>query len=328
MTLVEKLAFYEWAYGHLAEADSDAGPLGEFVVLLSRLGWRTAGYGLRARRSEKAPWDLVIDGETIEVKTTFKEKPTPHGRPRWRWTVGEERDSLEGRAPLADKWIFLKAKFPESAEERRFFDVFDTRWWTAWVVSGKSVRESGVKAWVGESTLRRMEAGEWPLKFPPHRSKTATLSLRLAYFTWAYGDVHATFNSGRYAEWTVMRLIGRRTLRRATWADWDLDSVHGLRLEVKYGSEIVRYANGSETIRFKIPMRRGSRKSDAFVFVSGRDFDAFRLVPTSALSANRSYVTSAKLDALGFPALTAKELVRAESALRKPDPSTASSGQS
>lgn len=85
----------------LAEADSDAGPLGEFVVLLSKLGRRTAGYGFRTRRSEKAPWNLEIDGETIEVKTTFKPKPTPRGKPRRRWTVGEERDSLEGKGPLA-----------------------------------------------------------------------------------------------------------------------------------------------------------------------------------------------------------------------------------
>lgn len=317
MTLAEKLAFYEWAYGHLAEADSDAGPLGEFVVLLSRLGWRTAGYGLRARRSEKAPWDLVIDGETIEVKTTFKAKPTPHGRPRWRWTVGEERDSLEGRAPLADKWIFLKATFPESAEERRFFDVFDTRWWTAWAVSGKTVQESGVKAWISESTLKGMEAAEWPLAFPPHRSVAANLSLRLAFFTWAYGDVHTVFNSGRFAEWRVMCLIGRRTLRRVTWADWDVDSVHGLRLEVKYGSEIVHYKNGIEVIRFKMPIRGGERKSDAFVFVSGREFNEFRLVPKAVLASNRAYITSAKLNALGYPAITAEELVRVESKFKE-----------
>lgn len=317
MTLVEKLAFYEWAYGHLAEADSDAGPLGEFVVLLSKLGWRTAGYGFRTRRSEKAPWDLEIDGETIEVKTTFKPKPTPRGKPRWRWTVGEERDSLEGRGPLADKWIFLKADFPGTAGKRRFFDVFDSRWWTAWAVSGKSVRDSGVKAWIGESTLQRMGAEEWRVDFPPHRSAAAKLSLRLAFFTWSYGDVHAAFNSGRFAEWRVMCLIGRRTLRRATWADWDVDSVHGLRLEVKYGSEIVRYANGTEAIRFKIPIRGGERKSDAFVFVSGRAFDEFRLVPTAVLHSNRSYITSAKLDALGYPVLTSENLVRVEAEFRK-----------
>ena len=174
-----------------------------------------------------------------------------------------------------------------------------------------------MKAWIGESTLQRMGAEEWRVDFPPHRSAAAKLSLRLAFFTWAYGDVHAAFNSGRFAEWRVMCLIGRRTLRRATWADWDVDSVHGLRLEVKYGSEIVRYANGTEAIRFKIPIRGGERKSDAFVFVSGRAFDEFRLVPTAVLHSNRSYITSAKLDALGYPVLTSENLVRVEAEFRK-----------
>ena len=29
---IEKLRFYEWAYGRLAESDSDIGPIGEFMV--------------------------------------------------------------------------------------------------------------------------------------------------------------------------------------------------------------------------------------------------------------------------------------------------------
>lgn len=59
-----KLAFYEWAYGRLAEADSDVGILGEFLCGLY-IG------GLEARRREKAPCDLVAsNGGTVEVKTS------------------------------------------------------------------------------------------------------------------------------------------------------------------------------------------------------------------------------------------------------------------
>ena len=61
-----KLAFYEWAYGRLAEADSDVGILGEFMCGLY-VG------GLEARRREKAPCDLVASsGETVEVKTALR----------------------------------------------------------------------------------------------------------------------------------------------------------------------------------------------------------------------------------------------------------------
>ena len=61
-----KLAFYEWAYGRLAEADSDVGILGEFLCGLY-VG------GLETRRREKAPCDLVASsGETVEVKTSLR----------------------------------------------------------------------------------------------------------------------------------------------------------------------------------------------------------------------------------------------------------------
>lgn len=61
-----KLAFYEWAYGRLAEADSDVGILGEFMCSLY-VG------GLETRRREKAPCDLVASsGETVEVKTSLR----------------------------------------------------------------------------------------------------------------------------------------------------------------------------------------------------------------------------------------------------------------
>ena len=63
-----KLKFYEWAYGRLAEADSDVGILGEFMAG-PYIG------GLEARRREKAPYDLVADDGTPSRSSTRRPPP-------------------------------------------------------------------------------------------------------------------------------------------------------------------------------------------------------------------------------------------------------------
>lgn len=71
--MIDRVAYYEWAYGHLGEQDSDIGPVGEFLVgkLLKCLP---------KSRSVNALFDLELKkGERtigIEVKTTSLRQPS------------------------------------------------------------------------------------------------------------------------------------------------------------------------------------------------------------------------------------------------------------
>ena len=151
--LADRIAFYEWAYGHLGESDSDIGALGEFVAA------RTLGC-LSPKRAVNAAFDLVTkDGLNLEVKTTSKLSR----KGVYMWDISDQRTALEGKRPLADAWIFLKARFPAEAAERRAFDPFESKYWTCAVLSGGKLRASGIVRELRESTLVRLGAAFGPL---------------------------------------------------------------------------------------------------------------------------------------------------------------------
>lgn len=151
--LADRIAFYEWAYGHLGESDSDIGALGEFVVA------RALGC-LPPKRTVNATFDLVTkEGVTLEVKTTSK----LGCRGVYMWNIADQRTALKGRRPLADMWIFLKTAFPEDAAERRLFDPFESKYWSCAVLAGETLRASGLVRELRESTLLRLGAVFGPL---------------------------------------------------------------------------------------------------------------------------------------------------------------------
>lgn len=151
--LADRIAFYEWAYGHLGESDSDIGALGEFVAAHA-LGC------LSPKRAVKATFDLVTrDGLNLEVKTTSKLSR----KGVYMWDISDQRTALKGKSPLADAWIFLKAQFPAGAAERRTFDPFESKYWTCAVLSGERLRASGIIRELRESTLVRLGAVFGPL---------------------------------------------------------------------------------------------------------------------------------------------------------------------
>ncbi len=325
-----KLAYYEWAYGWLAEEDCDVGLLGEFMTGLY-VG------GLEAKRREKAPCDLVAaDGRTVEVKTSFGNEATSNGRgTRLRWNLRNEQASLQGRSPVADVWIFLHVSFPQDAG--RFHDVFNPGQWRAWVVPGETVRRLNQGS--NLSAARLAKAGfhphpraELPRQVGPSDRETSRLArentaqsnalLRLAFFHWAYGDLTEGLNGGRFAEFQVLRVIGARPFgRRKARGPVDLVTRHGHAVEVKCSQALVRSASGGWRCKFLIPVHNGGRTVDHFVFCQPRapGLDPvplanwrFRWVPADVLAAHRFKVGSTALDALGYPPLTARQLAAAE----------------
>lgn len=330
-----RLAFYEWAYGKLGEADVDVGALGEFVAGLY-IG------GLSERRHETAMYDLVADdGTTVEVKTTTGVLPSPTNRSKvYRWNIADQRRALAGERPLARTWIFLIARFPDSAP--RFFNVFDPAHWTAYVVPGSEVRQlaTGSSNFLGAAALRKagyapLSLEDLPARVAPSANSLAELArenseqslalLRLAYFRWAYGDLHDTFNAGRLAEFQVMRLVGKRPFRsRSAFGAADIQSRHGFRLEVKFARTVRTRPDGTSSYSFLLTSKHhfNVKNFDFAVFSHLVTPDAnpipfanwrFRWVPAAALVDNHTRVDSAVLERRGFPLLTADQLKSAES---------------
>ena len=318
--LTWKVAFYEWAYGRLGEMDDGLGPIGEFLVGL-RVG------GIDGHRVEKAPVDLVgNDGTTFEIKTTGRPRGTADGHaPRHRWTIVDEADALEGRAPLADRWVFLVADFPPQAALLRPFDPFDARWWTCYVLTGEQVRDTGVRRLFTIGTLRKGNYEPVPLDSLGPEPPDDPLVRRIKFFRWAYGDLSTPFNFGRLAEFQVMRACGRITLARKSWDAVDLRARNGRSLEVKSSNSPRTTASGQTYYVFHVPIRRAGprpgaekrRAADFFVFVwtepkdgtISLDLSAWRfiLVPTAAID-RTSQIRSTALIKRGFPVLTAAEL--------------------
>lgn len=156
--LIQRIRYYEWAYGHLGESDTDIGTIGEFLVgsLLSCLP---------PARKDQGVFDLTTkSGVSIEVKTTtHMMKGGRGGQAYYRWHVSDQKTAFEGKKSLASVWIFLIATFPESASSRRSFNAFDPRYWTAYLATGEQVKSTGCKANLTESALKRLNLASFPL---------------------------------------------------------------------------------------------------------------------------------------------------------------------
>lgn len=335
-----RLAFYEWAYGRLGEADVDIGALGEFVVGLY-IG------GLSTRRRETATYDLVTeDGATVEVKTTTGIYPSPTNRSKvYRWNIADQRRALAGERPLAQTWVFLVADFPNHAA--RFFNVFDPACWTAYVLSGTDVKRLAGNStnFLGAAALRKagyapLALADLPRHIAPSTSPTAALArenseqalvlLRLAYFQWAYGDLHDTFNAGRLAEFQVMRLIGQRPFKsRSAFGAADLISRRGFRLEVKFSRNVRSRRDGTPIHSFLLTSKHHFKAENfdfaVFCQLNAPDADpipfanwSFRWVPSSALVDHHTRIDSTTLERMGFTLLTSTQLKSAESSANLP----------
>ncbi len=153
---IDRIAYYEWAYGRLAESDSDIGPVGEFLV------GKVLGCLPKSRKTNSR-YDLVLpDGRGVEVKTTTHRVAQQHGKIfDYQWYVYTQVSSGN---PLAPVWVFLSCDFPEAAAATPRFDVFDPRYWTARVATGQQIKDSGVKRYVSVSTLDRLGVRPVPLK--------------------------------------------------------------------------------------------------------------------------------------------------------------------
>ena len=152
------LSFYRWAFGDLTEQDSDIGMLAEYLVgdILNCLP---------PSRKVNAPFDLIMkSGVTIEVKATTHKCVKKGRTPYYRWDVSSQSEMLKGNRPIADYWVFLIADFPrETSRTPRVVQVFDTKNWKCYVVSGEQLRTAGCTGYVSESTLRRLEVEAFQL---------------------------------------------------------------------------------------------------------------------------------------------------------------------
>lgn len=153
-SLVQLVHFYKWAFGDLTASDSDIGVIGEFLV------GDTLGC-LESERKTQAIFDLVTrEGVSVEVKTTTRTVPRVTKDPVYQWNVSDQRTALEGRRELADVWVFLAAKFPETRRMRPAasaqLSVFDPKYWTCWIVTGETVRASGCRKSVSQATFDRL----------------------------------------------------------------------------------------------------------------------------------------------------------------------------
>ena len=55
----------------------------------------------------------------------------------------------------------------------------------------------------------------------------------LDFLSWAYSDLCDDVNKGIFAEWLVAKILGIKSPRRYLWANSDLETSNGVRIEVK-----------------------------------------------------------------------------------------------
>ena len=164
--LLDRISFYEWPYGRLAESDADIGPVAEFLVgrLLKCLP---------VSRAMNSLFDLELsDGKGgtvgIEVKSTTHKVKQQRGKVfDYEWHIRTQLACLKGERPLAPVWVFLAASFPEGKSDTPRFDVFDVRYWQVWVATGEQIRSSGVRNRVAVTTLTRLGVQPIPLSDLP-----------------------------------------------------------------------------------------------------------------------------------------------------------------
>ncbi len=157
--LLNVLTFYKWAFGDLTEQDSDIGMVAEYLVG-DLLGC------LPPTRKVNAPFDLIMkDGTTLEIKATTHKRVRKDRSPYYCWDVSTQSEMLKGNRPIADYWVFLVAAFPrETSRTPRVAQAFDVGNWSAYVVSGETLRTAGCVRYVSESTLRRLGKESFPLE--------------------------------------------------------------------------------------------------------------------------------------------------------------------
>ena len=119
---------------------------------------------LSSARKDHDVFDFTTkSGVSIEVKTTTHQVKSGSGSTYYRWHISDQRSALEGRKPLADRWIFLVATFPESASASRTFNAFDPRYWIAYLATGEQVRSTRCKSFISESAIKRLGLTSFPL---------------------------------------------------------------------------------------------------------------------------------------------------------------------
>jgi len=156
-SLRDRIAYYEWAYGRLAEQDSDIGPVGEFLV------GKLLGV-LPPSRRVNSRFDLVTaDGRGIEVKTTTHKQVfygTGGRKFDYRWNVATQMRAPTNIAPI---WVFLTTDFPPDAANRPRFDVFNPKYWTARLVTGTDLATFGRKRAITAEMLSKLGVEPFPL---------------------------------------------------------------------------------------------------------------------------------------------------------------------
>jgi hypothetical protein len=155
---LQALSFYKWAFGDLAEQDSDVGILAEYLVG-DLLGC------LPPSRKVNAPFDLITkSGVTVEVKATTHKYAQKGRTPCYRWDVSTQAKALKGNRTIADVWVFLIATFPRATSNTpRVAQAFDLKNWSCYLVSGEQLRAAGCTSYVPEATLRRLGVEAFPL---------------------------------------------------------------------------------------------------------------------------------------------------------------------
>jgi hypothetical protein len=58
----------------------------------------------------------------------------------------------------------------------------------------------------------------------------------LDFWQWAFGDLCDDDIKGIFVEWMVAKLLGIQTARRISWANSDLKTINGVRIEIKSSS--------------------------------------------------------------------------------------------
>lgn len=171
-TILEKVRYYEWAYGRLAESDSDIGVLGEYLV------GRALNCLPKDGRKSQALYDFVTaDGLTIEVKTTARWKIYPRGDRIRSWNVQDQRTAFAGKRPLAQIWIFLIGDFPPGGAQKPSFNAFDPVWWTVYAVAGERLRTLNPKSSITLRMLERLNVTASPLSDLRRRVKNLAMTV-------------------------------------------------------------------------------------------------------------------------------------------------------
>ncbi len=104
---------------------------------------------------------------------------------------------------------------------------------------------------------------------------------KLEFWRWAYSDLLANTTRGILAEYIVAQAIDCKTDNRVEWDAWDLETVSGLKVEVKSSAYLQTWEQVKlSTITFDIAQRTNKRHADVYVFSIFNETDAKKADPT------------------------------------------------